>query len=86
MASNTVWWNGTNDMAWGQINNSTSTNSATFNGPDGTWLITNDVSQMSPSNMYINASGYSFYGDPLDLTSSGANSALVVAPGKTVNF
>ena len=38
MASNTVWWNGTNDMAWGQINNSTSTNSATFNGPDGTWL------------------------------------------------
>jgi autotransporter-associated beta strand protein len=88
-ATNTVWFNGTNDVAWAQLNTSSTTNTAIFNGPDapeGTYLITNDVSQISASNLYINASGYSFYGDPFDLSSDGTLCAMVVAPGKTVDF
>jgi fibronectin-binding autotransporter adhesin len=87
--TNTNWWNGAIDVAWTQVNTTTGSNSATFNGPDGpegTYLVTNDVGQISVSNMYVNASGYAFYGSPLDIWSDGALSALVVAPGKTVDF
>src|ERR1700744_3129034 len=83
-ATNTVWRNGTSDVAWTQINATTGTNSAIFNGPDGTWFVTNDLAGICPSNMYINASGYSFYGSTLRMENT--SSAMYVAPGKTVSF
>ncbi len=87
--TDTNWWNGATDIAWTQVSTTTGSNTAIFSGPDGTngeYNITNDSVQICPSNFFINASGYSFYGDPIDVWSDGTLSAMVVAPGKTVNF
>lgn len=83
-ASTTVsnWWNGTADVAWGQNSATAGTNGAIFGGADGTWNVTNVV-QVSATNLFITASGYSFWGQPLDLRTP---SNLILADGKEVTF
>jgi autotransporter-associated beta strand protein len=76
------WNNGTTDVVWGQISGTAGSNVAIFGGADGAYSITNVV-QVSATNVYINNSGYTFYGQPLDVV-SGSN--LVIAAGKTVTF
>jgi autotransporter-associated beta strand protein len=83
-ASTTVsnWWNGATDVAWKQTGPTTGTNGSIFAGSDGTWNVTN-VIQVSTTNMVINNSGYTFWGNPFDLFSGGN---LNLADGKTVTF
>jgi autotransporter-associated beta strand protein len=86
-AANTVWYNGTTDVAWTQNSATSGLNGAIFNGPDapaGTYLVTNDLSQLAVTNLTINNSGYVFSGT--NAIYLGANDILSVAAGKSVTF
>jgi autotransporter-associated beta strand protein len=83
LSGNTVWYNGSSDVAWTQSNTTVGLNGAIFGGMDGNWGITNDVGQIAVTNLTINNSGYTFYGAALDITSGDI---MTLAAGKTVTF
>src|SRR5580704_17063651 len=64
-ATNTVWFNGTSDVAWSQTSTTSPTMGAVFGGADaapGTYNITNDAGQIAITNLTVNNNGYTFYG------------------------
>jgi autotransporter-associated beta strand protein len=86
-AGNTIWYNGTTDIAWSQTGTTTPTQGATFNGPDaaaGAYVVTVDSGQVAVTNLTINNSGYTFAGP--NAIYLGANDFLSIAPRKTVTF
>jgi hypothetical protein len=79
------WYNGTSlpDVDWVQTSTTAATAGAIFGGGDGSYNVTNDLSQIAITNLTILNSGYVFQGDPLDFVGS---SSFFVAAGKTVTF
>lgn len=86
-AANTIWYNGTSDIAWSQAGGTSPSHGATFNGPDaaaGTYVVNVDSGQVAVTNLTINNSGYTFTGP--NAIYLGANDFLSVAAGKTATF
>src|SRR5215469_14996846 len=86
-AGNTIWFDGTTDVVWSQTSITLPTQGAIFNGPDaapGTYVISEDSTQVAVTNLTINNSGYTFAGP--NAIYLGANDFLSVAAGKTVTF
>jgi autotransporter-associated beta strand protein len=77
------WNNGAADVAWTQTSTTVPTNNAIFGGPDGNYTINNAV-QIAATNIYINASGYTFTGSGIYLAASGG--LLAVAAGKSATI
>ena len=85
--ANTIWWNGSADVAWTQTGTNNPLNGAIFNGPDaaaGTYAVTLDAGEIAISNMQINANGYVFSGTNAIYVNS--SEFLSVAASKTVTF
>src|SRR5215831_11016856 len=86
-AGNTIWYDGSSDIAWSQTGTTSPSQGATFNGPDaaaGTYVVNVDSGQVAVTNLTINNSGYTFTG--ANAIYLGANDFLSVAAGKTVTF
>jgi autotransporter-associated beta strand protein len=81
--ANTVWYNGSGDVAWTQTSTTSALNNAVFGGADGSWAISIDAGQVAVSNLFINNSGYTFSGSPIFITTGDT---LSIAAGKTATF
>lgn len=82
-ASTANWWNGSADAPWPQTSGTAALAGAVFGGGDGSYNITLDLSEIAYTNLTVNNSGYTFYGQPL----YGAGpSTVVIAAGKAVTF
>ncbi len=82
-SGNTVWNNGSGDVAWTQTSTTAALNGAVFGGADGAWSISIDAGQVAVTNLAINNSGYTFSGNPIYLVTGDF---LTVADGKAVTF
>src|SRR5580658_1558321 len=83
--STASWYNGTSlpDVDWSQTSTTTGSSGAIFGGGDGSYNVTNDISQIAVTNLTILNSGYVFQGDDLQFN---GGSSFFVASGKTVTF
>src|SRR5256884_4083335 len=65
--TNLNWNNGIGNVSWTQTSTTAPlVQSTVFSGPDGAYQVALDGTQISLSNMTINASGYTFSGSPLN--------------------
>ncbi|XHR30572.1 MAG: autotransporter-associated beta strand repeat-containing protein [Chthoniobacteraceae bacterium] len=82
------WYNGTTDTTW--VNSSSSANSATFGGTDGTYTLTLGTTPLYVNTITFLASGYTIAASSTSLitTMSGSNiiNAIIAGAGKTATI
>ncbi|HTB83065.1 MAG TPA: autotransporter-associated beta strand repeat-containing protein, partial [Candidatus Sulfotelmatobacter sp.] len=92
VATNVVWNDGSgNQTNWQQFSTTVSGYQAIFNGVDGAagaYQVNVDAGQVAVSNLFVNASGYLFYGSPIYISSQGAGNypSMRIADGKSATF